>query len=132
MSEYNDRYPKGALTEEARVILIEALLERGRTAEALVVLHDIQPQNAARGRDLTALRGELLGRAGRCSEALADFVMVLRVEVGDPAEERAIVGRATCRASAGDFAGTDDDLASYLVRFPNGRFAGSVRRTLHR
>jgi TolA-binding protein len=130
MSEYIGRYPRGALLAEARLTLIEALLERGRAHEALSVLADVEPQDTVRGRELTALRGELLAQAGRCREAVTDFATVLRRDAGDLAEERAWVGTARCRARNGDAAGARDALGRYLVRFPRGRFAPAARAEL--
>jgi hypothetical protein len=130
MSEYIGRYPKGALLAEARLTLIQALLERGRPTDALKVLADVEPQDSTRGRELIALRGELLAQSGRCGEALTDFAIVLRSAAGDLAEERARVGDARCRARNGDATGARDELRRYLVRFPTGRFAVTVRSEL--
>jgi TolA-binding protein len=44
----------------------------------------------------------------------------------DLVTQRALYGRATCRAQQGDWAGARTDLEHYLARFPSGRFAAQA------
>jgi hypothetical protein len=124
----------GALLPEANVTRIEAWLQQGDERRALALLETPAPTSSGRGRELLILRGELRARAGRCIDALVDFGALLDGggSAADSLAERALYGRASCRARQGDGAGARDDLESYLARFPNGRFAGAARATLQR
>jgi hypothetical protein len=132
LSDYKARYPAGAFSVEADLALVDAWLERGQAGQALALLERLPIQKGTRGRELLALRAELLARAGRCHEAQADFSSLLGEAVGDAAEERALVGRAGCRADVGDTTGARDDLARYRERFPNGRFAARLARAIEK
>jgi hypothetical protein len=115
---------KGALEPEAKVTRIEALLRLGRHDQALGLL-DAQVLTAAGvGREMLVARAELRAEKGRCGSALNDFNLLLAAEAPpDLVTERALYGRATCRAQQGDWAGARSDLEHYLARFPKGRFA---------
>jgi TolA-binding protein len=128
---YLRRFPDGALAPEADIGRVEALIALDRYDDALAILDGLpETRQVVRGRELASLRGELRARAGRCAEAEADFARVLRQSLGDGAEERALIGRANCRSRSGDVAGARADLAAYLQRFPDGRFATETRRAL--
>jgi len=123
----------GALAPEANATRIEALLRIGRHAEALVLLDALVPTAAGVGREMLVARAELRGEKGRCSAALNDFGLLLdRDEPADLVTERALFGRASCRAQKGDPAGTRADLEHYLATFPTGRFAEKARLALGR
>ena len=124
----------GALGAEAKQTRIEALLRLGQHGPALTLLDTLTPAASGPGRELLATRGELRSRAGRCAEALADFETLLAASAGtssgDAIAERALYGRAGCRARRGDSRGARADLDSYLQRFPSGRFAADARAAL--
>ncbi|HJX53151.1 MAG TPA: hypothetical protein VJ801_10330 [Polyangia bacterium] len=122
---------KGALEPEAKVTRIEALLRLGRHDQALGLL-DAQVLTAAGvGREMLVARAELRAEKGRCGAALNDFNLLLAAETPpDLVTERALYGRATCRAQQGDWAGARSDLEHYLARFPKGRFADQARTAI--
>jgi hypothetical protein len=121
----------GALAAEAATTRVEALLRMGSLKRALAVLDELTPRPAGRGRELLATRGELRAEAARCGEALADFEPLL-VDDGarDLISERALYGRAACRARLGENDAARSDLETYLARFPAGRFAVRARAAL--
>jgi hypothetical protein len=123
------------LADEAATIRVEALLRIGSLARALALLDKLTPRPAGRGRELLATRGELRAEAARCSEALADFEPLLAAEgkpegARDLIFERALYGRAACRARLGEHDAARADLETYLARFPAGRFAARARAAL--
>jgi hypothetical protein len=76
-------------------------------------------------------RGEQLARAGQYREAIAAFSSVADSGGTDSLVERALIGRARCRLNLGQEAAGQRDLATYLARFPNGRFV-AVAHSLQR
>jgi hypothetical protein len=129
--EHAQLFPSGALALEERVGRAEALLQLGRRSEALALLDGMELPSKGRRRDMLVTRGELRAGANRCAEALIDFGLALTSESrDDTAAERALYGRASCRARLGDADGARADLRTYLERFPTGRFAGDARATL--
>jgi hypothetical protein len=127
-------HPAGSLRPEMIREAVQADLELDRTPEALGLLDGLAAQDFAgipRASELRLLRGELLARNHRCSEAVSMFEQSLAAS--NPAErERALYGRAACRAELGDLAGSRADLGTYLQQFPGGRFAGEAQRALER
>src|SRR4029078_13137378 len=107
-----------------------ALLRTQRTGDALALMDRSGPSPAGSSRDLRIARAELRAAAGRCADAAADFDLLLRPDRPlDAITERALWGRASCRA-AGDSAGARRDLQDYLTIFPRGRFAADARAAL--
>jgi TolA-binding protein len=131
LDDYATRFPQGQLSAEAQVMRIDALLALGRRDGALRALDGMTLGGLPRGRELVLLRAELRSEAGRCRDALADFGTAI-VEAADPFDERALYGRAVCRAKLGNIQGARSDLGRYLVRFPDGRFAADARHALER
>ena len=134
LDEHDGRFSSsGALLDEASTTRIEALLRLGRHAQALARLVAQALRPAGRGRELLASRGELRADAGRCAESITDFDALLADDgATDGAAERALYGRAACRARTVDAAAARADLESYLARFPTGRFADRARTALAR
>jgi hypothetical protein len=123
----------GALGDEASTTRVEALLRLGRHTRALALLDEQSPRPVGRGRELLVSRGELRADAGRCAEAVTDFDALLADDAAaDGAAERALYGRAACRARTVDAAAARADLETYLARYPDGRFASRVRAALDR
>ncbi len=119
---------RGALEPEAEVTRIEALLRLGRHDQALELLDGQVLTATGVGREMLVARAELRAEKGRCGAALNDFNLLLATEAApDLVTERALYGRATCRAQQGDWAGARSDLEHYLTRFPSGRFANQAR-----
>jgi hypothetical protein len=124
---YRDRYPNGTLKREAVSARIDALLLLGRDDDALAELRRLTLQGQGRDLELRLIRGELAAPTD-CARAVADFDRVLAEQTPQAFAERALHGRAACRARLGDEAGAKRDLAEYLRRFPAGRFAPEARR----
>jgi hypothetical protein len=124
---YRARYPDGTLKHEAETARVDALLLLGRDDEALAELRRLRLQAQGRDLELRLIRGELTA-ATDCARAAADFDRVLAERTPPAFAERALHGRAACRARLGDEAGAQSDLAEYLRRFPAGRFAPEARR----
>jgi hypothetical protein len=122
----------GALADEVRTTRIEALLRLGRHPRALALLDAQSPRPTGRERELLAVRAELRADAGRCVEALADFDALLTDDGSDAVAERALYGRAACRARTGDAEGARADLRACIAGFPEGRFASRARAALER
>jgi hypothetical protein len=124
---YRARYPDGTLKHEAESARIDALLLLGRDDEALAELRRLTLQAHGRDLELRLIRGELAAPTD-CAFAVADFDRIVVERTPQSFAERALYGRAACRARLGDEAGAKSDLAEYLRRFPAGRFASEARR----
>ena len=129
LDEHRARFgAKGALEPEANVTRIEALLRLGRHDQALGLLDGLALTTAGVGREMLVARAELRAEKGRRAAALNDFNSLLSADAPpDLVSERALYGRATCRAQMGDGARARADLQNYLARFPAGRFADQAR-----
>lgn len=125
---YAERFPRGRLAPEAALGRVEALMALDRRNEALRLLETTP--SLPLGRETAVLRGELRASAGRCREAIADFGEALSASPRDALDDRALFGRAFCRARGGDRAGGRTELERYLSVFPQGRFAAQARRAL--
>ncbi|MBI5546237.1 MAG: tetratricopeptide repeat protein, partial [Deltaproteobacteria bacterium] len=130
LEEYSERFPQGTLANEARFARVEALLGQGNRAQALEMLEHAQLEGLPRTTELRLLKAELLAEAGRCREAVPIFDALLAPQQDGALEERALFGRAGCRADLGEVAGSRLDLLRYLERFPSGRFADAARTAL--
>jgi hypothetical protein len=128
LSSYENTFPRGRLQTEVIFLRTDALLALGRDREALERL-DATPLGITSGdRRLRLVRAELRAAASRFRQAVDDFGAVLTAPAVDQdTEERALYGRASCYTRLGEAALADADLASYLERFPAGRFAREVR-----
>jgi hypothetical protein len=135
LDEHDRRFgDAAALAEESRHTRIEAWLQRGDRAQALAALDALTLRPWGRGRALRAARADLRAEAGRCQDALVDFEALLAGDAAanDAVAERALFGRASCRARRGDVAASRADLQRYLERFPNGTYAARARAALAR
>jgi hypothetical protein len=137
LDAYLARFPAGQLRLEARLARLDALLALGRRPAALAALEELPRDQVSRRPELLLLRGELLAGATRCGRAIADFTALLEGAAGGPTrsldqQERALYGRASCRATLGQTGAARADLEAYLRRFPEGTFAAAVRRALDR
>jgi tetratricopeptide (TPR) repeat protein len=130
IDDYLAAYPDGVLRADAELAQIEAWLRIGKSQEALTALDRLSLSGLPRSREFTVVRGELRAAQGRCRQAVHDFAAA--VQGSDDLAERALVGRADCRAQKGDRAGARADLDDYLRRFPSGRFAARARQALER
>lgn len=134
LDEHDGRFSQtGALSDEARTTRVEALLRLGEHGRALALLDQHAPRPSGRGRELLASRGELRADAGRCREAVADFDALLEDETtSDGVTERALYGRAACRARLGAGDDARANLEAYVTRFPTGQFVARARASLAR
>jgi tetratricopeptide (TPR) repeat protein len=129
LDEHARRFPFGALQPEAALARAEALLRLGRRQEGLAAIEAL-PAERGRERERAVVRGELRAGLGRWPQALVDFDYVLAAAIADESDERALRGRAACRAHLGDTAGARADLQRYLQRHADAPRAGEVRRAL--
>jgi hypothetical protein len=131
LDQHDARFARAALAPEASLARIEALMKVRRNDDALSLLDGMAPAPIGIGRELLIARAELRAAAGRCTTATPDFDLLLRgVPASDSITERALWGRASCRARGTDATGARDDLERYLSDFPAGRFAGRARAAL--
>jgi hypothetical protein len=125
-------HPGGSLRPEMLLEAVQANLDLDRTPEALGLLDGMATQDfrgIPRASELRLLRAELLARSHRCREALPVFEQSLAA--AQPLQrERALYGRAVCRAELGDLAGSRADLRAYVQQYPGGRFATEAERAL--
>ena len=133
LDRHRAEFAAGALRPEATATRIEALLRLGRNRQALALL-DAQSLSAKGvGREMLVARAELRADKGRHSAALHDFDLLLSAwGKPDAVAERALYGRAACRAKSGDWEGARRDFEKYLGDFPQGRFAERARAALAR
>jgi tetratricopeptide (TPR) repeat protein len=130
VTEHDRRFPDGPLRRQAAMVRAEALLRLGRQSAALSVLESLPLEAGAADRGLSLARAELRAAHARCAEAIPDFDRVLAVELDDAAAERALYGRALCRARAAQFGDARADLRAYLERFPRTDRRPEAERTL--
>ncbi|MHB8417481.1 MAG: tetratricopeptide repeat protein [Myxococcales bacterium] len=129
---YLDRHPAGLLRGEAELARLQALLLLGKRAEAAALLDGFAAHafvGLPRSQELRVLRGELLTEQGRFAEALRSFDGA-GAEADPALRERALFGRALCRARLGDAAGSREDFERYLELFPEGAHAKQARGAL--
>jgi len=126
---YAARFSSGVLGHEAQRARVDALLMMGRLGEARAVLSNLTLGTGARDRELRLLRAELNAQSA-CAMAVEDFHAVMIASPSDPLAERALWGRAACRARLGDETGARADLAAYLARFPEGPHVAAARARL--
>jgi tetratricopeptide (TPR) repeat protein len=132
LDERERQFGAGALATEAGLARAEALLLLGRADEALPILIGLRDPRTGLTPDVRVARAELLARAGRCVEAVADFDALLAPGATRATRERALYGRASCRLQLGQAEGAQFDLDQYLEDYPHGRFAPVVRAALEK
>lgn len=132
LDEHRRKFPKGQLAGEALVHRTQSLIALGRREEAMEELSGLgsELEEMPRAAELRTLKAELLYQRGRVAESEEEFSAVLERGAAPTVEERALWGRALCRARAGDKSGSREDLELYLERFPSGRFAQKARELL--
>ncbi len=135
LDEYDAEFPNGALRGEAALARLDALLALGQSGPALRLLDGHGREqvpghetDGPRATEMLVVRGELRAGVGRYEEAIDDFDRALALAAGRSLEQRALYGRLSCRARAGDAAGASQDLQDYLVKFPDGPHAAELRR----
>ena len=122
LDDYDRRFGRGALAQEADATRAQALLQLGDNPHALAILDRLPFGQEGHTGELRVIRGELRSLSGRCQDALLDFDAVLRATPGSASTEiaRALFGRASCRARIGDAVGAQADRQRYLKEFPHG------------
>lgn len=129
LDAYAREFPNGALGLEAASARVDTLLALGRSSEALALLDRLPLRRMARKKELHVIAAELRAKTDP-ARAIADYGKALSLGLTGALEERALYGVAGSRLRSGDTAGARRDLAAYLQRFPNGRFAGEARARL--
>jgi hypothetical protein len=119
---------QSALVHEAMVLRVEALLSLKRSDEALDLLDGRALSKVAASRALLLTRAELRAAAGRCTESLSDFDLLLTRS--QRPDEQALYGRAVCRSRTGDKVGAQTDFQLYQRQFPSGAHIRDVEKQL--
>ena len=127
LEQYLDRYPHGALHQEARMARIDALLMLGRQQQALDALEATTFDRGLRSTELLVVRAELHA-ARDCGRAKRDFSAALARSPDAGLLERILYGRGVCLIKMQDAATASADIRSYLGRFPKGAHADWARR----
>jgi TolA-binding protein len=131
LDQHQSELGSGALASEANATRIEALLRLGRNGQALTLLDGQRLSAQGLGREMLVARAELRAERARASAAIRDFDLILSSPGhADGITERALYGRATCRAKSGDWESARGDFTKYLDAFPQGRFAQEARSVL--
>ncbi len=125
--EYRERFPSGALAQEADLSILEMRL-RLRSPQARHEAEQFLRQWPAseHAREVHAIRGALLQRAGDCSGALDDFDRALAGRISPARREEALYGRAGCLAAAGRSTDAAAAYRTYLTAHPSGRYAAAA------
>ena len=129
LDQFEAQFPQGLLAGEAQRARVDALLLLGRQDQALAALKGMELLPVGRGLELVLIRAELQAQRD-CLPAVADFSLVLGGEAPSSFRERALWGRAACRAQLGRAHEAGDDARAYLTHFPRGRFQERARRLL--
>jgi hypothetical protein len=95
IDHYLQRFPRGALRPEAKLLRVDALLLLRRSGAALAALDEMDLDDNRRGLELRLVRGELRAQTD-CRAALPDFDAVLRARPSADLDERARRDRADC------------------------------------
>lgn len=134
LETYQQEFPTGVLRPEAVMIRAESLVDLGRHQDLVDLLTPEAVADLPRSTELSLLRGEALSHLDRCREAIPLFSALLSASLLDePAvdsslRERALYGRALCRAHTGQVAAARRDLELEAAQFPEQ--AAKARRTL--
>jgi hypothetical protein len=130
LADHRRRFPDGALSTDAQMLKVEALIALGRRSEALVALDDYRLAGEGTGNSLQVTRAELIADHS-CPRAIAAFDELLADATSSTLTlERALRGRAICHARTGNRDAATRDWRAYLDRFPDGRFAREARLAL--
>ncbi len=131
LDQHRVDFGAGALAPEATATRIEALLKLGRNREALSLLDAQHLTGKGVDREMLVARAELRADRGRYTAALHDFDQLLSASgQTDSINDRALYGRAICRAKSGDWEGARRDFESYVAFFPRGRFVEQAQAAL--
>ena len=124
LDEYQRLFPRGRFSVEADILRIDALTAENRRDEALRALDGLDLSRIPGALERHVQRGELRARAERWREARSDFEWVLFQSPAHDGDllERAMWGRSESWQQEGRLADAREGAASYLQRFPHGRF----------
>ena len=133
LDRHDSRFPRGDLADEAALARVEALVKMKRSSDALALLEARGPsRRGSSQRKLVLMRAELRAASGRCAAALDDLdALLVGAPPADAVTERALWGRAACRASGGQADAARADLQSYLRLFPSGQFVRDAHAALN-
>lgn len=130
---YRDRYPHGRFAVEADILRVDALTALHQREDALRTLDQLDLAGIPNAVERRLQRGELRKQAGRWQDAHADFDWALaRAPAQDQsALDRALWGQVECLQHEGSPDRARAAAASYLARFPHGRFADRADLLVH-
>ena len=120
------KFPAGMLRFEADRLRLDALLQLGRSADALRELDEMSLANT-KNADLLLERGELRAVHARCADAITDFEWLASHHPEDAVRERISWARCICAPDAASRRGL---LREYVSDFPHGPHAAEAKRAL--
>jgi len=124
LESYRREFPAGTLRPEAMLVRAESLARLGRHQELVDLLAPETISDLPRSTELRLLRAEALARLDRCPQAVLVFDELLGPSAASaqPVEarlrERALYGRALCRAQGGELDAARGDLEREEEEFP--------------
>jgi hypothetical protein len=134
LKAYQQEFPVGVLRPEAVLVEAESLVALGRHQELVDLLTPEAVSELPRSTELSLLRAEALSHLERCHEAIPVFSSLLSTTPEDESasdsslRERALFGRALCRARIGQVGAARRDLELEVAQFPDE--AAKARQTL--
>ncbi len=128
---YRASHPRGLLSVEAEISVIETLVSMGAKAQALSDASDFvahHPDNERRA-EISRLAGDLARERGDCDKAIAAYDVAIAAARSQATADRASYHRAVClwNEDRGDGAKA---MRAYLGSFPRGRYRAPAERAL--
>lgn len=130
LADYRARFPAGSLRREVDVSQLELLLQLGRTEDALRQSAELLSSSSSgeRASELRLLRGHILRKRGRFSEAAREYELA---EGAGSRSANATYFRALCLEATGHTSEAAAALTKYLEQ-PKQPYAEDAKRRLGR
>lgn len=128
--EYRQRFPRGPLTQEAWLNLLEALVQGNAYSEALAEADAFLKTfpTSERRSSVLLLKANIYKDKGDCVLAMMLYEQLARTSGRDA--EPALFFLGLCQGRANETAKARTTLKNYLARYPKGRFATQARQSL--